>query len=71
MPKKIGVARNHISELERGVSGVSIPSMMDICAVLQVDADYILFGKVTVSENHPLNLLFKICRRSKSCAQKN
>jgi len=55
----IGVATNHISEIERGVTGISIPTLMELCQALSVDADYILFGKSTVSENNPFNKLFE------------
>ena len=34
----------HVSNIERGVSGLSISKLMDVCNVLDVEADYLLFG---------------------------
>ena len=33
-----------ISNIERGLSGISIAKFKDICRVLDVNADYLLFG---------------------------
>ena len=33
-----------ISNIERGLSGMSIAKFKDICRALDIDADYILFG---------------------------
>lgn len=33
-----------VSNIERGVSGLSIAKLMDVCEVLEVEADYLLFG---------------------------
>ena len=30
---KLGVSSQHISEIERGLSGLSIPSLMEICRI--------------------------------------
>ena len=35
----------HVSNIERGINGVSVSKLMDICEVLDVEADYLLFGK--------------------------
>jgi len=57
--EQMGLASKHISQLERGASGISISTLMSICKVLQVDADYILFGKITEGNNNPFNSLLK------------
>ena len=49
----------HISEVERGISGLSVPVLMQICKILDVDADYLLFGKLTDGNNNPFNALMK------------
>ena len=33
-----------ISNIERGLSGVAVAKLKNICTVLNIDADYILFG---------------------------
>ena len=37
------------------LNGMSVPSLMELCKVLDIDADYILFGTVTRSKNNPIN----------------
>lgn len=48
--------KNHISNIERGYSGISVPKLMDLCKILNIDADYILFG---VSKNNVETTLHK------------
>jgi hypothetical protein len=36
-----------------------MPTLMDVCELLEVEADYILFGKISNAENHPLNSLLQ------------
>lgn len=52
---KIGVGMQHISDIERGLAGMSVASLLDIMTVLECDADYILFGKSTSNPNNPIN----------------
>ncbi len=44
LSEKIGVTPNHLSAIERGVSGISLELMEKLCEVLSVTADRILFG---------------------------
>lgn len=46
----IDVSVQYISDLERGVVGASIPTMIKICESLHVSADYIMMGRRTDSE---------------------
>ena len=52
--EKLDVSCQHISDIERGLNGMSVPSLMMLCRILDIDADYILFGTVTRSENNPI-----------------
>ena len=45
----IGVTPQYLSDLERGLVGTSISTLMKICTELNVSADYILFGRSTES----------------------
>ncbi|MCI9625750.1 MAG: helix-turn-helix transcriptional regulator [Clostridia bacterium] len=45
---------NHISEIERGISGVAIPTLMNIIKHLDTTADYILYGRVVEENGNPL-----------------
>lgn len=49
---KIGV--NHLSEIERGVAGLSIGVLIELVKILKVSSDYILFGEDL--ENSPLKI---------------
>lgn len=49
---KIGV--NHLSQIERGVSGIAIGTLIELVKILNVSADYILFGEDL--KNSPLNI---------------
>lgn len=52
---KIGVGMQHISDIERGLAGMSVATLLDILRVLECDADYILLGKSTTAPNNPIN----------------
>lgn len=41
----VGVSTQYISDLERGVTGTSIPTLIKICKTLSVSSDYILMGE--------------------------
>ena len=45
--ERIEVSPQYISDLERGVVGVSIATLKRICIVLGVSSDQILFGSIT------------------------
>lgn len=53
--EKLNVSCQHISDIERGLNGMSIPTLMELCKVLEIDADYILFGTFTRSPGNPIN----------------
>lgn len=43
--EKIGVSTQYISDLERGVVGCSVPTLIKICDTLDVSSDFILKGQ--------------------------
>ena len=45
LAEKVGVSTQYISDLERGVVGTSIPTLIKICNTLCTSSDYILMGK--------------------------
>ncbi len=45
LAERVDVSPQYISDLERGVVGVSIGTLKRICTVLGVSSDQILFGK--------------------------
>ena len=51
LSEKIGVTPNHLSAIERGVSGISLELLENLCQVLSVTADHILFGRRATEAN--------------------
>ena len=45
LAEKIDVTTQYISDLERGVVGASVPTIIKICQVLNVSSDYILLDR--------------------------
>lgn len=45
----IDVSVQYTSDLERGVVGTSIPTLIRICEALHVSSDYLLFGRSSES----------------------
>ena len=41
----LGMTPNHLSAIERGVSGVSIENIQKLCVLLGISADRLLFGE--------------------------
>ena len=49
--EQIEVSPQYISDLERGVVGISIPTLKRACITLGVTSDQILFGAVSENRN--------------------
>ena len=47
----IGVTPNHLSAIERGVSGASLEIIEKLCGLFGTTADYLLFGKADVDNS--------------------
>lgn len=45
----VGVSVQYISDLERGIVGTSVPTLIKICTALNVSSDYILFNQDKIS----------------------
>lgn len=71
LSEKIGVTPNHLSAIERGVSGISLELMEKLCQVLSVTADHILFGRKAAEANGEelLGLLRSIDQGQKEIAR--
>ena len=44
LSERMGITPNHLSAIERGVSGISLETLSRLCRLLGVSADRILFG---------------------------
>ncbi len=54
LAEMLGLTSKHISEIERGVSGLSLPALMKMNQYLGTSADYILYGKVAEEDSNPV-----------------
>ena len=52
--ERIEVSPQYISDLERGVVGISITTLKRACIALGVTSDQILFGAVSTDRNHAI-----------------
>lgn len=48
--EEIDVSTQYISDLERGIVGCSVPTLLKICDVLDVSADFLLRGQRAESQ---------------------
>lgn len=46
----IGLTPNHLSAIERGVSGASLEVLQKLCSLLRVSADYLFFGQSSTDD---------------------
>ena len=45
LANKVDVSTQYISDLERGIVGTSVPTLIKICNTLCISSDYILMGR--------------------------
>ena len=65
------MSSNNLSCLERGTTGMSVPTLMALCKVLEVASDYILFGnKASTGENPISSLVSKLPENKQHHAEK-
>lgn len=60
LAEKVNVSPQYISDLERGVVGVAIPTLKNICITLGVTSDSLLFGESTDAD---FSIINDCCRR--------
>ena len=65
MSEKIGVTPQYLSDLERGLVGTSIPTLIMICNSLNVSSDFILFGNSSEHDSTNSTLIERIQRLPK------
>ncbi|MBQ6439142.1 MAG: helix-turn-helix transcriptional regulator [Mogibacterium sp.] len=69
MSERIGVTPQYLSDLERGLVGTSIPTLIKICTDLNISADFILFGSSREISQANSTLIEKIQRLPKHKAE--
>ena len=64
LAERIEVSTQYISDLERGVVGISIPTLKRLCGSLGISSDLILFGHSTD------DILLSIAEKCRNLSQK-
>lgn len=59
LSEKIGISKNHLSSIERGIYTPTTKLIIELCNVLGETPDYYLIGKITNEANEILTLLKK------------
>ena len=59
LAEKVGVGSQHISDIERGLTGMSIGTLIDVCSQLNADTNYILLGISSAAVSDPISKLLK------------
>ena len=65
LSESIGVTPQYLSDLERGLVGTSIPTLIKICTKLNVSADFILFGRTGENGSNDTTLIERVQRLPK------
>lgn len=65
MAEKLGITDKYLYQIEHGEKGLSTARLVQICEILGVSADRILFGDEFSDENGTLTGLLNRCDRKK------
>lgn len=63
LAERVGISPGHLSKLERGVAAISLIDLKRICEILNVEADWILFGLQTPATPDQLERLERLVRQ--------
>lgn len=67
LAEAINIHENNLGSIERGENGISMDTLMALSTVLDVDADYILFGERKKTNNTPIqNLIAELDSESQA-----
>lgn len=58
--EKLDVSVSYLAELERGRTGISVKTLIKVCNILGLSADYILFGTERSSDMERLEAIHRI-----------
>lgn len=57
LSEQIGISKNHVSGIERGIYLPTTATIVKICNILGHSPDYYLIGKITVNEDEVTGLI--------------
>ena len=58
--EQLDVSVSYLAELERGRTGISVKTLIKVCNVLGLSADYVLFGTERDSDINRLDAIHRI-----------
>lgn len=65
LAERIGVSTQFLSDAERGVTGMSVSTIIKLCQILSISTDFLLLGQDTSNnEKGPLSIFTRIQRLS-------
>ena len=53
----INMSSQNLSQLERGITGISVSFLISVCKALEVSSDFILFGITNFQQSNTINTL--------------
>ena len=56
----LGISQKHYSEVERGITGLSVKHLIQISDILSISLDYLLKGTITENDSKPLQTNLEI-----------
>lgn len=59
LAEKIDISVKFLSDIECGMRGMSLPTLIKMCSALKVTTDYIILGKETVTDNARIADIFR------------
>lgn len=71
LAEKLDVSTKFCSDIELGVKGVSIQTLAKLTELLNLSADYILFGECTQGSSAELEMLSLFCQKCPEKHRKN
>ena len=69
----VGLTPNHLSAIERGVSGASLEVLEKLCLLLKVSADRLMFGQTQIDDESVMlaRQISNLKPKQKALVQKN
>lgn len=65
LAERIGVSTQFLSDAERGVTGMSVSTIIKLCQILSISTDFLLLGQDTANNaESPLSIFTRIQRLS-------
>ncbi len=66
LAERLDVSVKFCSDIELGVKGFSVDTLINLCDVLKLSADYILFGKENAADTNNIARLLAQCPPEKA-----